>query len=384
MMKGNHRAREKTIAAVKSRPESKQGQQESNQSSSTTRIDWENAIARNIVAMYASTVLAQSDLIVNGEQRSRAILGYVKGKDADFAERDGPLSLKELNIVDQGKDNARNSAETSSSSPIRSLIKDNHIHQKTSSSIDDPNRLPIISKATKKVDAPFRRCLIVRQRDGTQKLIRSPPIVSPIWFVSAGDVRVNWEGLPLHESLQLQLDYLFEQKHYQDYLRLVEKILQETCMRQKLAMQTTSSSLDDQFSNFTILILSLWKQLISTANAFAILSIEQLHFDIAHDVLTSALSWIQNEIGFLTTYDRRSLKAHVHNTFAFYFYKRNGYASSSSHTLKALDYHELCGDVEGVVKTLLDLSCVQISTSKFKDAHKVSDCYYVSQAVYHD
>lgn len=227
--------------------------------------------------------------------------------------------------------------------------------------------LPSIPKATKKVEAPFRHCLIVRQRDGSQKLIRHPPVVSPIWFVSAGDVRVRWDGLSLPEALQLQLDYFLEKKNYQDYLKLIGKILEETSMKQKLETENN----DKIPSDFKSLILGLWKQLVSTANAFAILCIEQLNFDTAHDILTSAMTWIQNEIGFLTVQDRRSLKAYVCNTFAFYFYKRNSYASSLSYVLKAQEYHRLSVDVEGAMMTMLDLSCVQISTLKFKEAHKV-------------
>ena len=57
--------------------------------------------------------------------------------------------------------------------------------------------------------------------------IRGSPRVFPIWFVSSGEIYSNWSRLPGGDELQAQLANLYEKRRFQEFLGIIEKIIDD-------------------------------------------------------------------------------------------------------------------------------------------------------------
>ena len=117
-------------------------------------------------------------------------------------------------------------------------------------------------------------------------------------------------------------------------------------------------------------LISLWGQLILTANAFGILCCEKKAYDIALEILNNAEKW-SRRVDILPKDVRVGLTPHIMDAMAFYFYKRGKLLSAMSYTKMALRDHEELGNVDYVCISKLHQSAILSQSGEFKDAHKL-------------
>lgn len=117
-------------------------------------------------------------------------------------------------------------------------------------------------------------------------------------------------------------------------------------------------------------LISLWGQLILTANAFGILLIEKKNFDMSLDILNKAEMWSKRK-DILPEHVQKEVRPHICDAMAFYFYSRKKYMSSSSYTKMALEDHEDLDNVDHIAIGLLHTACILTVDGDFKEAHQV-------------
>ena len=117
-------------------------------------------------------------------------------------------------------------------------------------------------------------------------------------------------------------------------------------------------------------LVDMWGQLILTANALGILCVERKRADLGLEILAKAEKWCNRNDILSSKQQRNTLRAHVQDSIAFYFYKKGKSMSATSYTNLALEVHEHDGNVEAVGVSLLHLAAIQTQQGNFKGAHK--------------
>ena len=293
-----------------------------------------------------------------------------------------------------------------------------------------------------KKSTKFRQSYVVHRHIGDKedKVLRSPIKIAPIWYISTGEIYSDWKMLPNGIKLQSQLDYIYENQHYVEYIRIITLTLELLWHEKILGLidwesnqfKTTFNDWKDQKSknispvkvsskvyerrfdtrrlighshneideknqndltkihnNSDIMfdwtnsedselkMQELYYQLVLTSNAFAILSIEKHDYEIAMELLIMSMKLAQREEMLSIRSQRGLLVGYIHNTYAYYFHSKRMNASCHMHTLKAMELFELFNDYEGIAICQLQLACVEILSSKYLQAHKVSTELYI-------
>ncbi len=117
-------------------------------------------------------------------------------------------------------------------------------------------------------------------------------------------------------------------------------------------------------------LVSLWGQLILTANAFGILCIEKKAYDMSLEILNKAEKW-SRRTDILPKKVRAELAPHILDAMAFYFYKRGKNMSAMSYTKMALRDHEELQNLDHICIGKLHMSAILSQSGKFKEAHKL-------------
>ena len=117
-------------------------------------------------------------------------------------------------------------------------------------------------------------------------------------------------------------------------------------------------------------LISLWGQLILTANAFGVLCIEKKAYDMALEILNKAEKW-SRRTDILPKKQRAELAPHILDAMAFYFYKRGKNMSSMSYTKMALKDHEELQNLDYICIDKLHMSAILSQSGHFKEAHKL-------------
>jgi hypothetical protein len=269
-------------------------------------------------------------------------------------------------------------------------------------------------------NSKYRTCTMVHTAEG-EVPVRGSPRVFPIWFVSSGDVYNDWSLLPNASKLTAHLKHVYEHKLYRDYIEIVQNLILDELLKingasydpgglgirrysskpsiesllakpAKVIFETKkpndpNTAREDGAMNFweelnyvpdpeipkTIPredVNTLWKNLIFTCNAFAILCIENNSLELGMDLLNKAEGLAKRD-DVLSSKARKEMKAHVYNGMAFYFYKKGSTATCLKFTEKAFNLHEISGNVEYAAICLLHKSASLTQACKFKEAHKV-------------
>ena len=269
-------------------------------------------------------------------------------------------------------------------------------------------------------NSKYRTCTMVHTAEG-ELPVRGSPRVFPIWFVSSGDVYNDWSLLPNAAKLTAHLKHVYEHKLYRDYIDIVQNLILDELLKingvsydpgglgirrysskpsiesvlgkpAKVIVETKKSNdpntaREDGAMNFweelnyvpdpdipkTIPredVNTLWKNLIFTCNAFAIICIENNSLELGMDLLNKAEGLAKRD-DVLPSKTRKEMKAHVYNGMAYYFYKKGSTATCLKFTDKAFNFHELSGNVEYAAICLLHKSASLTQACKFKEAHKV-------------
>ena len=117
-------------------------------------------------------------------------------------------------------------------------------------------------------------------------------------------------------------------------------------------------------------LISLWGQLILTANAFGIMLIERKDYDLALEILQRAEGWCKRS-DFLPKAVRKEIMPHICDALAFYFYKRGKNMSAMTYTNLAIADHEELGNLDNVCVCMLHIAAIQSQGGEFKEAHKM-------------
>ena len=117
-------------------------------------------------------------------------------------------------------------------------------------------------------------------------------------------------------------------------------------------------------------LISLWGQLILTANAFGVLCIEKKAYVIALEILNKAEKW-SRRTDILPKKVRAELAPHILDAMAFYFYKRGKNMSAMSYTKMALKDHEELQNLDYICIGKLHMSAILSQGGHFKEAHKL-------------
>ena len=269
-------------------------------------------------------------------------------------------------------------------------------------------------------NSKYRTCTMVHTADG-EVPVRGSPRVFPIWFVSSGDVYNDWSLLPNSEKLTAHLKHVYEHKLYRDYIELVQNLILDELRKitgdgydpgglgikrysskpsiesllgkpAKVVVETKkpndpNTARQDGAMHFweelnyvpdpEILktiprkdVNTLWKNLIFTCNAFAVICIENNNPELGMDLLNKAEGMAKRD-DVLPSKMRKEMKAYVYNGMALYFFKKASTATCLKFTEKAYKLHEECGNVEYAAICLLHKSALLTQSCKFKEAHKV-------------
>lgn len=268
-------------------------------------------------------------------------------------------------------------------------------------------------------NSKYRTCTMVHTADG-EVPVRGSPRVFPIWFVSSGDVYNDWSLLPNSEKLTAHLKHVYEHKLYKDYIEIVQNLIQDEMRKITgdgydpggLGIKRYSSkpSLESVLGKPAKVIVELkkpnepntgradgamnfweelnyvpdpeipktiprehvnilWKNLIFTCNAFALICMENNNSELGMDLLNRAESLAKRD-DMLPSKMRKEMKAYVYNGMAFYFYKKASTATCLKFSEKAYKLHEEVNNVEYAALCLLHRSASFTQACKFKEAHK--------------
>ena len=380
-------------------------------SSTLSRHEWGNELARHILSLYASSKALEV------EEKSQSIISFVDSRRPDSAAlltmRDdmylsSPLHPEQTDsdilrgISSRGSQRASTAAggsrvNTASGKSGGNKFMDfvaeesfGFVFTPSRSSRSrglsgDPNsgskkvRLP---KVTRNSKSPFR----------PKALQSTSTTVSPIWFVSSGDVVAEWKVLPNGSKLQVRLDSLKDQGKYKDYVHLLERIIgdlwsshstQAKVLDDLLGKRLPKSSISSNLANSRSVSMDipldelpattlqmLWRQLIVVANAMAIISVEKRKYSEAFDLLCIAESSCKRK-DILEAVIRKELKAYIYTTMAYYYYRRNKVSTALDYSQKALGIYEHFEMNDLIASTLLHISAIFCIQGNLKESHRV-------------
>jgi hypothetical protein len=124
----------------------------------------------------------------------------------------------------------------------------------------------------------------------------------------------------------------------------------------------------------------LWVQLITTGNAMAIVCTEAKRYEDALYILQKAERWaVWDDV--LSVRQRRNARAHVHDAFASFFFRRTRAHAALHHTQLAMELHESLGNLECVAVDLLHISAIECQLGQFVEAHKVIE-NHINDVIY--
>lgn len=378
-----------------------------------TKSEWENSLARYILSVFASKTRATFSTSQKA-MKSDDIVDFV-----DISRRETVNSV--VHFMEKNE-SIRQGTQRPSTTGSNFRKRFESINSTNSISFSRPQSASV--KPVYEANEKFRRNMKVRNDKGEEVTVRTAARVTPIWFVSAGDVYADWTALPDGQKLQAQLSSFYEHRKFLEYLQVLEKVLLELwekiypiqkneqffldkryscrqtvreCLqsRNRSRSKTTSSpSKDISYNSFTVtddwttlnskdessfmktkttfdtqFVMEHWRRLIVTANAISILCVEKNRFDIALHILNKIGEWLKRE-DILPTEVREELLAHVSDTRSYYFYKSQKYGSALFEIKKARKIHEKYGNTEEYNIGLLRIATIECMKSEFKEAHK--------------
>ena len=384
-----------------------------------SKADWENNLARYILSVFASKNRASYSASTNGRAlKSDTIVDYVDlpkkenvNKIVSFMEQNEKDRIGKSEDVDNVTTNQRPSTTGSSfRRRFESINSTNSSSSRPHSAVEKPLYEP---------DAKFRRSMVIRNEKGEEVTVRTAPRVSPIWFISAGDIYADWTALPDGAKVQAQLSNFYEHRKFLEYFQVIEMILLglwdklypldinsrffldkryslrptvKDCLQTRRRNRGRSSNspskeetfnlnddwgIDDNYNTQSAsmtmynhqFIMEHWRRLIITGNAVSILCVEKSRFDIALNLLNKIKDWLGRD-DILPADVREELVGHVSDTRSYYFYKKQKYGSAVYEIQRAKKIHEKYGNTEEATINILRLATIECMQSKFKESHK--------------
>ena len=395
--------------------------------SSLSKHEWENEIARHILSLYASSkateVADQSTSIVsfvdNKRPDSAALLTMKSDMYLHSPLKSEPSDQDLLRAISSresgrastaaGGSRAATAAESRPGSRYLDFVAEESFGFVFTPSRSSRSReTPGLSAGARRVErtSPIPSVSRISRRVLEKKVPRSNLTkVYPIWYVSSGDVNADWRLLPNGAKIQARLDLLRDQGKFKDYVRLLERIVGDlwsshsnqakvlddivTLRSFKLppssaagvefrstASSASLTSLSHRQTNSLQSELPLedlqrlWRQMIIVANAMATLSIERRKYAEAYELLTMGEAWCRRKDA-LDAKTRKELRAYVHTTMAYYYYRRNKVSTALSYAEKALEVYEQFAMNDLIGSSLLHVAAVYSIQGNFKEAHRV-------------
>jgi hypothetical protein len=376
--------------------------------------DWENEIARHVLSLFASTQartnLHEGTVLLDFIDHKKAQTNeseYVKSAEADNSNRleDIHSSRKKNKSARKIKKEKERPAEEQIDADTKAVV-----HKVFKLLEKDPLN-----------ESKYRTNNTIRVKDGQEIVVRGSPRCYPIWFASTGDVYSNWEQLPGGRELQAQLNVLYEHQKFSEYLDVLETTLEKlwreirygkeefdigsfgnsskglfkvdySTIKTKKGKSSkfgkSQSIKSEDYGEFSVSnshlnsaafaptlsandICVLWCQLINTANAMGVMTIEKKQYELSLALFDRAEKWSQRKDIITNKAQRTELKAYIRDSIAYLFFKRAGYVAALAYCQEALEDFEKSGNVEAVAGCLSHQASVLVFRGDFKEAHKV-------------
>lgn len=219
--------------------------------SSRSKMGWDNQIAKHILSLYATR------RAVSAMDESKALLEFMdsrrQGQDGTFQATAPPLNASQMKVLEtlqnaeleekkkkkvkkKVKKIGRQEVNTEHPFQIRNL-KSSALNSEDDARI---NRVrlerewvtTVLDKvkedlALKKDDYgdKYRKNSVIKTKEGKDIIVRGQAKAYPIWFVSSGGVYSDWTRLPGGKKLQAQLNVMYENKQFTDYVGVLENLL---------------------------------------------------------------------------------------------------------------------------------------------------------------
>lgn len=206
-----------------------------------TKLGWENDIARHILSLYATTNAlknlkeSQSLLDFVGEKEPE---NYVPFHDDNAKKKDADDDLDFLKDPRIDESNPQSKRKTGKKPRRRKLMRTNsevkRVRHHMSKIEQDEQNKKFIDEVIQKLENSmslskekdhYRVSNTIKTKGGAEIEVRGSPRCFPIWFVSSGDVYVDWTGLVGGKQLQSHLSVLYENHYYEEYVNILETLL---------------------------------------------------------------------------------------------------------------------------------------------------------------
>lgn len=230
-----------------------------------TKLEWENDIARHILSLYATTnalknlkesnslldFVGEKDRPENKKQDEDPYKMHITTKRPNFSNSVNSYNLEEGEGSDDQNDSNAHSLERQESDEVpktrrrKCKKKSNKLIQqgkrssksqqhRTTKEEQDRRNQEFINEIIGKIESSislskekdkYRVTNAIKTKDGKEIVVRGSPRCYPIWFVSSGDVYVDWTGLVGGKQLQSHLSVLYENHYYDEYVNILQTML---------------------------------------------------------------------------------------------------------------------------------------------------------------
>lgn len=198
-----------------------------------SKLQWENQIARHILTLFAHT----NSTIKNSEKKT--LLEFVDDPTeeelqqiADLKKGIPPISAK-INYDDEDQ---KNNLDSTKKTRKKKKNKKNVISSSNEQISETNSELQYFEEILRKIEIEqkekgdeygnkHRVTNTIKTKNGQDIVVRGQAKCFPIWFVSTGEVYSDWTKLDGGEKLQSQLNILYENQQYEEYLGVIEQLL---------------------------------------------------------------------------------------------------------------------------------------------------------------
>ena len=400
------------------------------------RHQWENELARHILSLYATTQVTNTEISdtkigAYPAVNSKVIMNFVDPQqNIDEIKEDlfnKPVEQEEdtkNNQYGEGDEYASEAFEGNESSKndnddaenekekrsrlkeLRKLEKQRKKEEREAEIAALLQRLEDQEKDEKEA-ARFRHSTKIVDKNGKEVIIRGQPKVFPIWFTSTGAVYSDWSLLPGGVKLQAHLKEMYEKGLYEEYLDIVQRLLEEEWIKITKAMGTfedvqmesrrvkkqkaeeDASSLKEYAAeqvnkklsdpnvevprHFPLRIMMiLWRQLVLTCNAMASIAVQNKKQELCNNILKRAEEWSSRR-DVLTADMRKELKAYVNESMAYFYFRKKNYGVATRSMRLANAEYEARGEAfyQHFAVSKLRIACIESMNGQHKAAHAV-------------
>uniref|UniRef100_A0A7S1U6F4 Uncharacterized protein n=1 Tax=Phaeomonas parva TaxID=124430 RepID=A0A7S1U6F4_9STRA len=333
--------------------------------------EWENELARNILALYTTQLKDQmakeeeqaavegapapGPASANGRASGRSTPACPAASGRSTPARPAGTApqkaQKHLHAVSEAAEVAR--GEATGSGGAQEAAAPRSGKRRTKKKGDKAKGGKAASKVVAEMDAEEAKHLKRVPRGKAEKpgVIVVPRQSQPIWFKGTGAIAPEWSSLPDGDDAARHLQRLEEERQYAAYIATVEAFLngyqRSGALEQEVlqadhslvsSLTTSFDAVDDGEQNE--LFRRLWRQMVVSAIAFGVRACEgaDRNFVLALEMLKKAEELAGNSLA-LSRRDMSELRAFVADAYAYYYSQRGKNHAALEYAEKAMRTH---------------------------------------------